>query len=215
MRNRKPTLKRVGSRYGAQPISWMRRVLQTSARTRALAVAATPHTEIVVTNASTTFHGYSSMRELGASCLAAVQGAAAKSISSGAADATLRSTTTAGAGTSTAGTTVFGWRLRVAGSLTNFNYRPVEVNVGKVLTSGANPGVVTIPTPILSLQLFARRLPLDVFILSVENAGGLATVSPGQAGSSSLVQVPTRLALRTASRWLRRVTRPCSIRSNR
>jgi len=175
-----PSLKREAGRYQASRMSWLKSVLATCARTRSLAVSATPHSEIVLTNAATTFHGYSSLRELSTACLSAVQGEARKEIDNGPLSATFCSGNTAAAAAQ--GVTVFGWRLRITASINNFAYRPITVTIGATTGAagvGSNNATIAAADTVAEFQIFARRLPVDVFFLSVSNAGGLATVTPG------------------------------------
>jgi hypothetical protein len=79
-------------------------------------------------------------------------------------------------GTAAPGIPVFGWRIRLTASVLNFAYRPILIDVGPVLNTA---GVFTVPTPIVSLAVQGRRLPIDVFIISPANAAGLATIVPG------------------------------------
>jgi hypothetical protein len=142
-------------------------------QSKQVAVAATPHTEISVTNASFAEHGYQSMRELVGAIVAVTQGSARKSYASGPLSANVLNVT---AGAAAAGFSTFGFRLRITASHLNWAFRPILVDIGPVLNTA---GTLSIPAPVISMALLSRRLPIDVFILSPSNAAGYGTVSLG------------------------------------
>lgn len=158
---------------GSANKAWLQDALHEMAKTGAVAMSLTPYCEIAVQNASATFHGYASPDELITSCLAAVQGEARKDTRSSNLNANAANVTD---GTAAAGIPVFGWRLRLTGSALNFAYRPFIIDVGPILDTA---GAFSVPTPVITFAAIARRLPVDILILSPANAGGLMTIVPG------------------------------------
>jgi hypothetical protein len=152
---------------------WLQEMIRNMAANRQLVVSATPLTELVILNASTPFHGYRSQRELVTACFSAVQGESRKSFVQGNLNSNLFNVT---AGTATAGIATFGWRIRLTASQLNFAFRPFIIDIGPVLNTA---GVLTIPTPVITFAVQARRMPVDIFVISPANAAGLATIVPG------------------------------------
>lgn len=198
--------------------SWLLKGLKAMADSRQVAVSLTPHAEIVVLNNSLITHGYSGLKELYTACSSAVAGSFRKSVVSNdlggstlpvasaapiAADgqkvSTFRSVQSVAGNTTVdgqpgvtaidAGFAVFGWRVRLAGSVTNFSFTPLRIDVGLPSITGGGaapttnqnvaPATLTAANTVLSLIVFPRRTPVDLLILSVGNAGGVATVVPG------------------------------------
>lgn len=170
---------------------WLTNVLNEFVRTRQVAISMTPYVEIAVNNASALMHGYSGLTTLLDAANAAVQGNVSKGFSanSGVAAAVngisnpLNTTDQFSVGgvnaaTGTAGAVVFGWRVRLTGSLTNWAYRPIQMSIGQpTVTAGA----ITQVAPVFSCIIVARRLPVDIFVLSPSNAGGVFSISPGRS----------------------------------
>jgi hypothetical protein len=102
-----------------------------------------------------------------------VQGESRKSFVQGNLNSNLFNVT---AGTATAGIATFGWRIRLTASQLNFAFRPFIIDIGPVLNTA---GVLTIPTPVITFAVQARRMPVDIFVISPANAAGLATIVPG------------------------------------
>lgn len=154
--------------------AWLQGMLRMIIASRQLVVSATPLTELVITNASTPFIGYRSMRELVTACYSAVQGESRKSYVQGSLNGTLVNIAN---GTAAAGIPVFGWRIRLTASVLNFAYRPILIDIGPILNTGGT--VFTVPNPVVSFAVQSRRLPVDIFVISPANAAGLATIVPG------------------------------------
>lgn len=152
-----------------------RAVLTVLARTRNVAVAMTPHTAFVVTNASFGELGYNTIEDTVAAATAATQGSARKTYVVTSGTNAVASITNNGA-SPTDINPVFGWRVRASASFSNNNFRPVLIDVGPILN---NAGIFTCPTPIFSVAAVSQKIPLDIFVLSTANAGGVATIVPG------------------------------------
>lgn len=167
--------KKKSQKRGRKSQAWIQGALARLAETKQVALGLSPGVEIMVTNNSTTFNAYSSLRELVSACYAAVQGASAKTWAQGALNAIMPNATS---GTAAAGTPVWGWRIRLTGSVNNFAARPIQIDVG-VLANSAG-GVLSCPSPVLTLVVYAPKAPCDIIVLSPSNAGGAATVVRGQ-----------------------------------
>lgn len=192
----KSSTKQTGYR-SAVGTSWIAAAMAAVAASRQVALAMTPDCELTLLNDSAVFHGYSDLSQLLTACYAATNGAVGKVL--GAADTNDTALSLSlplsmapgtdglfsgvAAATATNGQRVFGWRLRLTGSLTNFSFRPIQVDVGRV-TGAAGP-VQTIASPVLSIAVVPRKLPVDLIVLSVANAGGLMSVTEGQSGYGS------------------------------
>lgn len=169
---------------------WLQSALNKIIETQQVAVALTPMTELTVINQSALQHGYKSMRELATAAYSAVQGESRKAFNaavSAATTAVLSGALSADVFSGLAGATAafgiktFGWRVRITASQLNFAFRPVQIDVGP-LTGNAGPAQL-LPTPVLSLAIVPRRLPVDVVILSPANSAGLFTLVPGSVQS--------------------------------
>lgn len=194
----KKGLKRNANSYrSAVGASWIATAMSAIAASRQVALAMTPECEVALLNDSAVFHGYSNLSELLTAAYAATGGAVAKVM--GVADTNDTSLVLSAAlsmapgsdglfsgyagATASEGTAVFGWRVRLTGSLTNFSFRPLQIDVGKV-TGGVGP-VQTIASPVLSIAVIPRKLPVDLIVLSVANAGGLMSITAGGSGTVS------------------------------
>lgn len=167
-----------GTYRGSARIPWIWAALQAMVRSRQLMVSLTPYCEIKVINASAVYHGYKSIGEVQSAAYAAVQGEPQKDVRSAALSANFFSANT---GVTSDGIATFGWRLRITASSLNFAYRPIFVDIGPVNNAA---GTLTIPTPVVTIALFPRRLPLDVVVFNVANAAGYFTIRPGRSNNN-------------------------------
>jgi hypothetical protein len=176
-------------------VSWLRAAVALAVRTGDTAVSFSPRTEIVLTNGASVKHAYASTRAFVTACYSAVQGAGDKVF--GAADTNDVALTASGlpltgdvfssiaAPIFGGGTAVFGWHVRLSGSITNWPYRMVRLDVGR-LTGAAGPVQTMDPANIVaSYQVISYSPLVDLFILSVGNAGGQMTIVPGVMNQGS------------------------------
>jgi hypothetical protein len=168
---------RIPSYRGSQNEAWLTKAVRAMTACKQIALSLTPNTEIVVVNNSCLYHSYVTQQELGTALMTAARGESRKSLSPTAGGALSANVFNCTAGAAAAGFAVFGWRLRVTASALNFDFRPILVDIGPVLNAA---GVLSIPTPVVTLALLTRKLPIDVILVSPANAGGQATIVAGQ-----------------------------------
>jgi hypothetical protein len=182
-------------RRARNSISWLRAAVALAVQTGDAAISFSPRTEIVLTNGASVKHAYPSTRAFVTACYSAVQGEGDKIF--GAADTNDLALTAAGlpltadiftgvaAATFGGGTQCFGWHVRLSGSITNWPYRMVRVDIGK-LTGAAGP-VQTLDAAqiVASYQIISYSPVVDLFFPSVGNAGGQMTIKPGLSGNGS------------------------------
>lgn len=167
---------------------WLLPYFEQMVQTRQIISSLTPLTEIVLGNASAVFHGYSTVQQLYTACQSVINGAPEKAQGvAGASDTDLtvsaamnvRRYTSCVGTAALVGTPCFGWKMRVTASYNNFAFRPIKINVAKLQNVGGSINAVTTASAIATYYVRARRLPVDIIILSPGNAGGIFTITPG------------------------------------
>jgi hypothetical protein len=171
---------RQGYRGAGPQGTWLDEAIYGWVKTRQVAISLTPGVEIVVTNASGVSHGYRDEDALVRAADSATRGNAVKTISTGTLSAPLTSIQATGSG-GLVESNVFGWRVRISASINYFNFAPYTISVG-LITFGASQAP-SISTPVISFNVIARRIPIDILVLSPSNAGGVFTLVPGSSGT--------------------------------
>jgi hypothetical protein len=153
----------IGTKQPIYKFGWVGSTLNKMADTRRWAWSFNPNNQIILTGTSGIQQPllmiHTSPAEVLNAARLAVQGNSFKIISQAAwAGADLSLTLT--------GATVFGVRVRVTNSVLNFKYAAVNIRVLNGATLSSEIWVQT------------NQLPLDVMILTITNANGLASVVP-------------------------------------
>ena len=173
-------------------ISYIYDIMSKMVQNRQFAVALTPDTSLINNDNRFMFHGYNSLGEMTTAAQAVVQGNSVKRISANTGAAGIANVLSlplsadafscggVNAATGTPAATVYGWLIKLTGSINNFSYRPIQIDIGPPTVA---LGVVTLPTPVVSLAVQTARLPCEIFILSPSNASGVATLRPGRSAS--------------------------------
>lgn len=169
--------------------SWLLDALGVMAKHGIVAMSLTPGVRIQVTNAGCRLHGYGGPDRLVNACMTAVQGAYRKIYAAYAGGANTTPVAAAmdaarwGVGedatTAVEGDFVFGWLCRIAASQLNFRLQTFTVKVGPVTIAGAQQ---VMAAPQIELAVTPSRIPIDLIVLSVANAGGIGSVIPGRHG---------------------------------
>lgn len=168
--------------------AWLSEHLLASAKSRVVALSLTPLCEVVVTSRAAIQHGYATVGAIEVAAQSVINGDSGKVIGAGSATASSLSTSqnlngaafSVSAGTAANGTVCFGWRVRLTASMNNWAFRPIQIDVGPALNT---TGTISIPTPVVSMVVLARRLPVDILIYSVSNGNGIFSITPGEIGN--------------------------------
>jgi hypothetical protein len=163
-------------------------LLGAAAKTGQVAVAISGDTEIVMRGYFPKYHGYNTLAAIQTAAQVACQNASAKfftSSLSGTApfSASLGVLGITGIGTAVPSTPVWGWKVKVAASLTNFSFAPININIVDSITTAAG-AISALGNTVTSFTVMPNRNPMEILVLSTAPGSSYASLSTGSIGAT-------------------------------